>query len=242
MKTAAVHQVARKLHRWLSLIVGIQLFLWTLSGLFMASNSIEHVRSEHLQRSPESLDPREVAFDLSLRSKLAELGNLKRLQLVTIAGSPHWLATPLSNATPAALFDARNGKKVSPLETEKIQEIASRDYSGTGELSGLQLAETAVSSDFRGPFPVWIATFSEPTSYRVYIDPNSGQILARRSRLWRTYDWLWMLHIMDYEEHENFNNWFLVVASAFALATSITGLFLLFFVFRRSDFPFFSRS
>ena len=236
MGKAKIHQVARKIHRWLSLIVGAQLFLWTLSGLFMASNSIERVRSDHIQQKPNELDLSGVAMNIP--AELSALRQLKKLQLVSVAGGASWLATTGNRTEPLVLFDAKTGQKISPLPEKTIRVIARQDYAGPGELKSLEKLEDAISSDFRGPFPTWVATFTEPANYRIYVDPNSGQILARRSQLWRIYDWLWMLHIMDYEEHENFNNWLLIIASAFALATSVSGLLLLFFVFRRSDFQF----
>jgi len=43
-----LHIGASKLHRWLSLIIGVQLLLWFSSGLLMSVLPIERVRGEHL--------------------------------------------------------------------------------------------------------------------------------------------------------------------------------------------------
>jgi len=51
--------------------------------------------------------------------------------------------------------------------------------------------------------------------------------MARRNDDWRFFDFFWMLHIMDYEERENFNNPLLITASIFALVTVLAGLLLL---------------
>ena len=42
----------RKIHRYLGLVVGVQLLLWTGSGLFFALNPIEKVRGETEQAVP----------------------------------------------------------------------------------------------------------------------------------------------------------------------------------------------
>ncbi|MFT6661534.1 MAG: exosortase/archaeosortase [Maricaulis maris] len=52
-------------------------------------------------------------------------------------------------------------------------------------------------------------------------------VTARRNDTWRVFDFFWMLHIMDYEERENFNNPLLITASVFALVTVLAGLLLL---------------
>ena len=36
----------RKLHKYISLLVSIQLLLWTISGIYFAFNKIENVRGE----------------------------------------------------------------------------------------------------------------------------------------------------------------------------------------------------
>ena len=50
---------------------------------------------------------------------------------------------------------------------------------------------------------------------------------ARRSTLWRTYDFLWGLHIMDWRGHEDFNSWLLVIATLLATIMSVAGIVLL---------------
>ena len=47
---------------------------------------------------------------------------------------------------------------------------------------------------------------------------------ARRSTLWRTFDFLWSLHILDFKNHEDFNTPLLIVATALALVVIVTGL------------------
>lgn len=51
-------------------------------------------------------------------------------------------------------------------------------------------------------------------------------MLARRNRIWRLYDFFWMLHIMDYDERENFNNPLIRAFAATGLLFALSGLFL----------------
>ena len=52
-----------------------------------------------------------------------------------------------------------------------------------------------------------------------YVDAASGEIVARRTRFWRFYDWMWGLHIMDLQTREDTHNpWIL----GFGIATLMT--------------------
>ena len=53
--------------------------------------------------------------------------------------------------------------------------------------------------------------------------PQTGELVAKRHDLWRTFDFVWMFHIMDYEDRTDMNNTLLRVATWMAVATSATG-------------------
>lgn len=53
---------------------------------------------------------------------------------------------------------------------------------------------------------------------------DTGAVTARRSTLWRIFDFLWSLHIMDFENHEDFDTPLLIIATALGLAVIVTGM------------------
>jgi hypothetical protein len=57
--------------------------------------------------------------------------------------------------------------------------------------------------------------------------------VSRRHELWRIFDFLWMLHIMDYETRDNVNNWLLRGFTLLAFTTALSGTWLLWFAFPR---------
>ena len=85
--------------------------------------------------------------------------------------------------------------------------------------------------EFKGPVPVHQIKLKDGRRSKLYVDPFTGKILARRNQYWRIYDFLWMLHIMDFKEREDFNNVFLKVLSLGALGIIFSGYFL--FGFRK---------
>ena len=61
-----------------------------------------------------------------------------------------------------------------------------------------------------------------------YLHATSGQVLAIRNTSWRWWDFLWSLHIMDYDTRDEIGTWLLKLFSLLAVATAIAGLGLTF--------------
>lgn len=76
---------------------------------------------------------------------------------------------------------------------------------------------------------MWQVRFDDGRDTTLYVSERNGQVVARRTDIWRLYDFFWMLHIMDYRERVDFNHPLLVAASAVALALAATGIWLLFY-------------
>ena len=65
------------------------------------------------------------------------------------------------------------------------------------------------------------------TQLSIYVAANTGAVTARRSDLWRLYDSLWALHIMDWRDHENFNHPLIIAVTAITLISVIAGIVLI---------------
>ncbi|MEL7309454.1 MAG: hypothetical protein AAGK05_17435, partial [Pseudomonadota bacterium] len=74
---------------------------------------------------------------------------------------------------------------------------------------------------------VWQVSFDDWLTTTLYLDSLTGKVITVRSTLWRIFDFFWMLHIMDYDERENFNNPLLISFSATSVLFCITGIILL---------------
>jgi hypothetical protein len=79
-------------------------------------------------------------------------------------------------------------------------------------------------TEYRGPLPAWRIAFDDAEGLAVYVAADTGRVAARRSDLWRVYDALWALHIMDWRDHENFNTGLMIVTSFTALIVNVGGL------------------
>ena len=215
-----------QLHKWTALIVGLQVLAWIISGLYMTFVPIETVRGEHNIRKAEPRDLRAAPVRGVPAAAVQSLGGpVTRLELVEVDGRLSWGADVAGK--PAALIDDASGQVISPLDAEVARRIAEADFGGDGRIVSATLIEADAPIEFRGDLPVWQVVFDDGDSSHLYVSPLTGKVVARRSSTWRVYDFLWSLHIMDYRDRDDFNNWLVVIAAAVALAMTVSGMVIL---------------
>lgn len=208
-------------HRWLGLLLFGQVAVWMMSGVVMSWFPIELVRGETAATIDEPIE-------LPIRSYfppagvVAQVSEATSVQLTSRFGRPVYLVRTRSGA---ALFDADDGRRLSPIKEQEARLVAEQDFLGDGEIASVELLERA-PPDFSGRLPVWRATFDDRNGTRLYVSPETGDVVARRNNIWRLYDFFWMLHIMDYKERENFNNPLIKAASATGLLFALSGVYL----------------
>ncbi len=121
-------------HKWLGLVVGLQVLAWMVSGLYMTIVPIERVRSEHNIRKTEQLDLRVVGEIVAPAQAMAGLkGHVTRLELGEMLGAPVWRAEV--DGKPSAVIDARSGTALSPLDEATARKLAAADFAGDGKSS-----------------------------------------------------------------------------------------------------------
>jgi hypothetical protein len=210
-----------KVHKWLALLMAIQILFWFASGLFFAAFPIERVRSEHrIAEQPAVL--------VDLAAAAAGLTRLsappaEKVELRSLLGRPVALLT-VRNARPR-LYDLASGRLISPIPIADAIRIAEADHAGEARAARAERI-AANDSEYRGALPAWRVDFAED-GRSLYVAADTGAVTARRSTLWRVYDFLWGLHIMDWRGHEDFNTPLLIVAGFLGLAMSIAGIVML---------------
>lgn len=217
IRTRLMRRLARW-HIWLGWIAALPILLWLVSGLFMAARPIEEVRGENLRRPSTPM----AAAGLVV-PQLA--GPVSRLLLADELGRPVWLVTDAAKRQ--SRYDARTGAPIGPVSAVEAQRLAAAAFAGSSAMTGVRAfsAEQA-PLDLRKPRPSWQASFADGT--HVYIDAETGEVLALRTRFWRAYDFMWGLHIMDPRTREDSSNLFLWMFGGFALISSLFGAVLLF--------------
>lgn len=223
---------ARRAHRWIALVVGAQAVLWMASGLYMVSVPIHVIHGDHLAKNddaPLSDTPKLSATALAERFPRIESFRLKRLLDREVYEVRHGGGT--------TLVDAGSGAALGPLDETTARRLAQALYQGKAPIAQARLVDEAPQEVATRPVPLWRVAFDDAGQTTLYLSPHTGELLARRHDLWRWFDFLWMLHIMDYEKRTDVNNLLLRAAASVGLAFALSGTWLLLYSFRRRASP-----
>ena len=221
--------LARRTHKWLALIVDVQVLIWTLSGLYMTAVHIDIIHGDHFIRSaePRPVDPARLMDPIASARAVPGADGLRL----------HWLLDRptyiVSTAGGPALVDAVTGRRLPPPAEPQIRQLADHWFTGDEKLVKVALIDK-VPVEIRGRKPpLWRADFDGWNKPTLYFSPQTGELLSRRHELWRIFDFVWMLHIMDYETRDNVNNTLLRIFTWLAATTALSGAWLLLYGFRR---------
>jgi uncharacterized iron-regulated membrane protein len=214
----------RKLHKWLGLLIALQVSLWAASGVVFAWLDHSKVSAADSVRSVEA----SVLTPALVRSEpTAWLGDYAQQDLydvraVSLADRWVWRIELQDRVELRALEDG------APLKLDEtwIRRLALGRYAGGGTLAAATL-QTQPDIESRSRSPVWRAQFDDPQRTALYFAADDGQFIAARTASWRLYDFFWMLHTMDYTGRDNFNNPLIVTIGMAALWLSISGIVLL---------------
>jgi len=224
--------LARTLHKWLALIIGIQALMWVMSGFYMVVVDLDFIHGDPLVRNLTTAPPRTTVWTpiAALTEKYGAISEVRIKGLPTFEHALYELKTESGTL----LVDATSGNQVSPLSREEIAALARAYYAKSGELASLTLLTENPPLEIQTrPLPLWRADFDDWLATALYVHPESGELVTRRHRFWRWFDFFWMLHIMDYKAREDINNNLLRVAATGGAVLALSGVWLLFFSFRR---------
>ena len=222
------HIAARKTHKWLGLFIGIQVVIWSLSGLYMTAVHIDVIHGDHLIRT----QPPRSAPAFGLMDPLAA-ASAHRGQSVRLAWARNRPVYVVKGESGETVVDARSGQPAPPPSEAEIRTIAAATYTGSHPIASAALI-TDIPGEIRGRKPpLWRVEFDHWNQPTLYFSPITGELLSRRHELWRIFDFVWMLHIMDYDERENVNNLLLRTFTWGAVLMALSGIWLLFYSFHR---------
>lgn len=218
----------RQWHRALAWIVGLQVALWMISGLYMTAAPIDWIHGDHWVRHDDRvLDARNAMAPSAL---LARYPDASGITLKMLAQRPVY---ELRRGEATLLLDAVSGEIRSPLDANVVRALAQARFAGTASPVSVDWLDHAPPEVGSRPAPLWRVTFAGASSPTLYYSPYTGELLATRFAGWRVFDALWMLHIMDYTTRSDVTNPLLRIAACGALALAASGAALLVVARRR---------
>jgi uncharacterized iron-regulated membrane protein len=225
----------RRTHRYLGVFIGIQFMLWTVGGLYFSWTNIDEIRGENRRHEHEpTFSVRGFAKpDEAIAQASANGAHVVKFQLIDIGGEPHYevVAELPAGKKETIAFNAVTGVRRPQISESEANRIATESLKDPREIKSVVfLTDENVGRhhEYREkPLPAWAVTFSDGVT--VYISATTGQIGATRGDKWRVFDFLWMLHTMDFIGRDDINNYLLRAFSILGILTVTSG-FLLFFV------------
>ena len=223
-------QWLKKIHKWLGLLIGLQLLLWMSSGLVMSLLDAEKVRGREFRLPP--------AARAAWPAQALPVGQaLKALQADSQSISTGWLGDQpvyrLATDQGVRLISALRGTEIV-LDAALARRLAQASYRGPGQAGQAELVPQSLETRAHEG-KVWRVPFSDTADTTVYLSQH-GDVLEHRNNSWRLFDVFWMLHIMDYSGRKDFNNPLVVGAAIGGLWLALSGIWLLFTSFRLADF------
>lgn len=238
------HYYIRKTHRYLGIVLGVQFLMWTIGGLYFSWSNIDEIHGDFQKKNAPL-----ISSDIPLVSPSIMIDNIKKahaldsivsFHLIEILGKPYYQARSFSSEDNNGshgmhaityLADAHTGTLREPLTKDEAVEIATLRFNGEPKIKSVEyLTTTNKHHEYReSPLPAYAVTFEYPLETTVYVASELGTVQKFRNSKWRVFDFLYMMHTMDYESRDNFNNLLLRIFSLFGVITVLSG-FVLYFI------------
>lgn len=246
MSKAKLHRLIRKAHRYLGVIFGIQFLFWTLGGLYFSWTNIKQIRGEDIRKEEPSLLLDSSTVSLSAIISQVKINvpvhHIKSATLADVLGKLYYQITYHDGTKiKTQLANAQTGELRLPLSEQEAVAVAKSRLKKQGTVKEIRYLTAADGHhEYREkPLPAYAVTFSGTINTTVYVSTELGTVQSFRNSRWRVFDFLWMLHTMDYQNRDNINNWVLRIFSALGIITIISG-FVLYAISskkRKTSFP-----
>lgn len=214
-------------HKWLSLLVGLQLLIWLGTGLYF--NVMDHDKASGSQYRQHQVEPKsDPMFLIDPKRVLQQNDKVISLSQVSLLSRPYYLLTHDKGLyrhfkNHYSLIDASTGKQAFIDET-MATELAQASYNGPGKVISANKQHPPLEDISRERNDIWRINFDDELNTSVYLDAGSGRLIGHSNDDKRFVDFIFMLHFMDYAGEGSFNNVQIIVFAIFTLFFSFTGL------------------
>ena len=240
MRNRTLHRRIRIWHRYLGVVLGIQFLFWTVGGLYFSWTNIKTVRGDDIRKEQKHL-----SLPDSIASLQTCIQNFKQqhpeaaihsIQLVNSSNEKLFFELKFHEHKQEHFFiiDAATGIPQPYLTAEDAAAVALQSIKPAATVDTVTLiTETNGHHEYREkPLPAYAVRLKGDIHCTVYVGKETGIVHSIRNNQWRIFDFLWMLHITDFKERDNINNWLLRILSVAGLITIASG-YLLYFVSRK---------
>lgn len=221
-------------HLWIGVAFLAPMVFWLGTALVFALWPIEIVRGKSLSTGrsaePIRLQPGMVPPPEALDGALQVIMRSVEGRLVAL----------VDRGTSTEVWDLRGPRNLGPsLPLEWVRDIARRDFGGEFEEEAVYLYPRTglgrrvagrgpdvleLPGEYSGPRPAYAFHLRE-ASMHLYVDALSGDVRARRRGHWRTYDFAFRLHSLEFIS-DGAKRSVMIAVLAIGFVLSITGLMM----------------
>lgn len=235
MKISMVYY--RKLHRYFGLIIGIQFLFWTLGGMIFTFSDMDQIHGD-TNRQQEKLisdfgnwqNPSDIFKEVSKSNPVDSLISFKTIRFLN--ETFYQLPFFSDGKQKISLVNAKTGMVRLPISKDEAIAISRNAFTPNSEVESAELLTEKMihkHHEYRGrPLPAYAITFAHNSGTTVYVSTEYGQVMTFRNSNWRIFDFLWMMHTMDYQSRDNIGNTLLRIFSVLGLVTILSGFVLYF--------------
>jgi|TARA_B110000090_G_C13339681_1_gene430616 hypothetical protein len=216
----------RLIHKWLSLVVVLQLLIWIGSGLFF--NLMDGNKTSGNQNRQQVMNNFTIAHqDLILPKFELLTKETQSIKLITLLQQPYYLLSPHQAlyrhlTHNYSLINAYSGQVVR-IDKTMATGIALKSYTGDSRVASVKKLIPPIDDLPKEQNATWQVNINDEFNTSIYLDAGSGKIINHVNDDKRFADLFFMLHFMDYGSLGNFNNWQIIFFSLLMLVLSLSG-------------------
>ncbi|WP_159818091.1 PepSY domain-containing protein [Colwellia sp. 20A7] len=226
-------KLVKWLHKWLSVLIAIQLFIWLGSGLFFNLMDSNKARGNENRLSnlavmkidhERLLEPSYILSQFKIEKPQKPVNSIKLIHLID---QPYYLLNHHLGLyqhfyNEHSLVGAYTGE-MKIIDRTMAKKLAKATYSGTGNIGVAERISPPIDDFPKEQNALWRVNFDDALYTSVYIDASSGRVIGHSNDDKRFADFFFMLHFMDYGTSGGFNNWQIILFSILTLIFCITG-------------------
>jgi ferredoxin len=252
--------ILKKIHKWVSVVVFVQLFIWMGSGFLLGKvdgnkaagrdtlvsqspasfarfYANDSVTKAPLKKTFISINTLIQQYPLVTQIKLDHLFNQPVYKLKIVAGQHNYQASDykLVNAVTGELIDLSSPVLAAKNATLIAAIAKTSNKENRYAMSSATLLQPPIEDLPRERNAVWQVNIDDESQTSVYIRAQTGDVIAHVNDETRWRDLLLMLHFMDYTQQGSFNNWFIKIFAMLTLLLSSTGLWWIYRLFKEGQ-------
>ena len=156
---------ARSLHKWLGLIVGLQVLIWLATGLYMVVVDLDFIHGDSLVRNMRQSIAIPESSQVSVQALLEQYPDASSIALQSVIGTTFYLVTTPDHQH---LIDPETAEVVSPLGEDLARKIAIHHFDGGDRVRDVSLIRSDPPREIGSRrLPLWRIDFDGRIERRI---------------------------------------------------------------------------